>query len=197
MKILSVVTMAVMVAGANSYAGGTARAAERKVMVCIESRSDFVVPRAKMIAAGMFVEAGVKLEWNRDRTCSPDAIRITFSDRTDQDFLPGALAYALLFEGTQIKVFYDRLQQQFETKRLPGVLAHVLVHEIAHILQGVYRHSASGIMQSAWQRADYDEMTARPLPFTPMDVELIHSGRDVRESRRAATTVTASTVVAQ
>jgi hypothetical protein len=43
-------------------------------------------------------------------------------------------------------VFYDRLQERGQPNRLPAILAHVMVHEITHILQGVQRHSKSGVM---------------------------------------------------
>jgi hypothetical protein len=49
----------------------------------------------------------------------------------------------------------------------------VLVHEITHILQGVDRHSESGIMKAQWTIDDYRAMASKPLSFTPLDVKLI------------------------
>ena len=93
--------------------------------------------------------------------------------------------FPLPYEGTHITVFYDRLQQRNEPKRLPVVLAHVLVHEITHLLQGIDRHSVSGIMKAHWSIEDYHEMAFKPLPFTQDDVDLIQQGMDARESRPA------------
>jgi hypothetical protein len=188
MKIWSVVTTAA-VAAASSYASETAQLAERRVMVCSALRYDPLVRQAKLIATGMFEKASVKIEWHPDDSCPSGAIRITFSDGADPKFLPGALAYALPYEGTHIRVLYDRLKLQNEKALWPHMLAHVLVHEITHILQGVSRHSESGVMKASWGGEDLFEMAFKPLPFTQKDVELIHKGLDKRESRLAAADV--------
>ena len=93
--------------------------------------------------------------------------------------MPGAMAYALPYEGTHIVVFYDRV-----TKK-PGnvsiLLGHVIAHEVTHILQGVARHSESGVMKANWTGADYQQMSREPLQFTDHDVLLIHRGLKARE----------------
>jgi hypothetical protein len=77
----------------------------------------------------------------------------------------------------------------------PGasVMAHVLVHEIAHVLEGIDRHSRTGIMKVRWDDRDYFEMLRNPLPFAPEDADLIHLGLKV--SRVAPTLVASSTVI--
>ena len=91
------------------------------------------------------------------------------------DLLPGALAYALPYEGVHIRVFYDRVERV-----VPGltavVLAHVLVHETTHILEGIYRHSDSGVMKAAWTKQDHLQMQVEALSFAPEDVKLIRLG---------------------
>jgi hypothetical protein len=187
MRILGVMTMALVVA-ASASAGEAAQAQrmERRVAVCSGMGNDFVIPRAQSIAAGMFAGIGIGIEWKSERACPPDAIRITFSYETDRALLSGALAYALPYEGTHIVVFYDRLKDPGRPNRLPGVLAHVMAHEITHILQGIHRHSESGVMKAKWTREDFNEMVFKPLPFTDTDMELIHNGLDAREARMAA-----------
>jgi hypothetical protein len=81
---------------------------------------------------------------------------------------------------------YDRLKDPGRPNRLPGVLAHVMAHEITHILQGVHRHSESGVMKAQWTRDDFNEMAFKPLTFTDTDVGLIRSGLDARETRMAS-----------
>ena len=61
-------------------------------------------------------------------------------------------------------------------KSTTQLLAHVLVHEITHILQGITRHSETGIMKAHWTPEDYEEMQLRPLSFTRKDIELIQIG---------------------
>jgi len=64
----------------------------------------------------------------------------------------------------------------------PALLAHVLVHEITHILEGVARHSETGIMKANWTLRDYYDMQTKTLQFASEDVELIHRGLAQRRS---------------
>jgi hypothetical protein len=56
------------------------------------------------------------------------------------------------------------------------LLAHVLVHEITHILEGIPHHSQDGVMKAHWTPQDIVRMASRPLPFDPQDVALIQYG---------------------
>ena len=91
------------------------------------------------------------------------------------------LAYALPYEKTNIIVFLDHIRNTVEPKLAPILLAHVLVHEITHMLEGTARHSATGIMKANWTPADYQEMSHRPLPFAAEDVLLVRIGLARRE----------------
>jgi hypothetical protein len=93
---------------------------------------------------------------------------------------PSAVAFTFPFhgDGTAITVMSDRLL--FLTAQRPKLrtvlLAHVLAHEIAHILQITNAHSETGVMKQHWTGEDYDKMEKRPLEFTRTDVELIQEG---------------------
>ena len=80
--------------------------------------------------------------------------------------------------GTEITVYKDRLQRFLaDTPVCRKVAAgYVLAHELAHVMQGVARHSESGIMKARWAREDCDAMASHQLAFTQSDVELIHQG---------------------
>src|SRR5262249_46260954 len=86
-------------------------------------------------------------------------------------------AYALLYED-RIVVFYDRIQalSRDNPTHRRMILAHVMTHEITHILQGIERHSTSGVMKARWNETDYLDMTRSPLPFASEDIELIRLG---------------------
>lgn len=57
------------------------------------------------------------------------------------------------------------------------VLAYVMAHEIAHVLQGVYHHSDSGLMKAHWKGSDAKlMMQPKSLRFTELDADLILSG---------------------
>ena len=131
-------------------------------------------------ASKMFETAGVKMMW-RTGEPSPSAVAeenpivIRFSFQTAAADHPGALAFALPYEGVHITIFYDRIRTN-SARQTRAVLAHVLVHEITHILQGVARHSDTGVMKAKYSSRDYMEMTWHPLPFTSTDIELIQKG---------------------
>jgi hypothetical protein len=87
------------------------------------------------------------------------------------------------FEGTRIIIFYDRVKRTVEPPVVPHLLAQVLAHEIAHILEGIDHHSNSGLMKAHWDLRDQDRMYREPLPFTDFDAAMIHRGLEERESR--------------
>jgi hypothetical protein len=55
------------------------------------------------------------------------------------------------------------------------LLGHVIAHEITHILQGVPRHSETGVMKARWERKDLQALVDHPLRFAPVDEALIHA----------------------
>ena len=137
-----------------------------------------VLFQAKSIAAAMFVHIGVKLEFTptAGTTCGKP-IEIRFESGVPRTERPDSLAYALpyLEGGTSIHVFIERVAAIAPANRAGVVLGHVLVHEIAHVLQGASRHSATGVMKAHWDAADFRAMESRPLPFDPLDVLLLQA----------------------
>jgi hypothetical protein len=162
----------------------------RTVTVCSRKNADILtLGRAQAQVSKMFATAGIKIEWHEPRLCPAGAIQISLDEDAPATEHPGALAYALPYEGTHIVLFYGRILKHCiaaDDPNLPPILlAHVMVHEITHILQGTNWHSDTGIMKAHWAALDFSQMRFRPLPFTPMDVYLIQHGLDGR-SRNAA-----------
>jgi hypothetical protein len=179
MKAMAIVAMAMI-------AGITARAA-RNVTVYLNNdlNTGGVTYQAQEKAAKAFAEVGVRIEWHTGRPPATQPEReppivVRLAKDTPADYLPGALAFAKVYEG-HITVFWDRIESQCRLAPPVVVLAHVLVHEITHVLQGVSRHSEVGVMKSRWTAKDQRAMASKPLPFTPLDVELI---RHALESRK-------------
>lgn len=158
------------------------------VTVCVEEGTDLpIVSLAEGVTSRMFAAIGVEIRWKLlSPSCSKDAIVVTPSYHTPAKLLPGALAYALPYQGTTIRLFMDRIQKGRGCRDDAYVLAHVMVHEITHILQGMSRHSTSGVMKPHWDATDYSEMLFRTLSFTPWDVDLIHAGMKHRSARLSA-----------
>jgi len=101
-----------------------------------------------------------------------------------------ALAYATPYaqSGTRIHILADRIRRAYEAESpdfQEALLAHVMAHEITHVLEGEVRHSDFGVMKAMWSDADWREMKHHPLPFAPEDVTLIHDGL----ARHAATQI--------
>jgi len=174
--------LAVMAAGIAAQAGEP----DQKVTVCMQTDVDASVRQAQATASKIFAGIGVTLEWRRDRRSCPEGtgiILINLANRTPQGYHPGALAFALLHEGVHIEVFYDRIRKTVGPRTAPSLLAHVLAHEIAHLLQGVSRHAEAGVMKAQWDAKDYQRIAWQPLSFTEHDVRLIHLGLEARASR--------------
>jgi hypothetical protein len=140
---------------------------------------------AERIASGILAEAGVAIQWYV-RPPRPDVddhpVIVDITSRTPRTFYPGALAYAQICGGVHIRVFWDRIKNLENPSLSTSLLAHVMTHEITHILQGVSRHSKTGVMKARWTADDLFQMAFRPLPFESQDIVLIHSGLARRQS---------------
>jgi hypothetical protein len=184
MKLLAAVTIAGYGALC-AWAGESAVSSEQRVIVCMDSDVR-EANAARALASEMFQQIGVEIDW-RSNTTRCRAISGTVQIRIEHSstgLLPGgALAYAKPIEGVHIVVFYDRVQERVTAVKVPFLLAHVLVHEIAHILQGCSQHAQAGIMKAQWDAVDYYKMFPTPLSFTTTDIQLIRSGMHWRESR--------------
>lgn len=199
MKLAAVITIAaIAVASAQGKTDST-----RQVTVWVQDKADvpsFLKTEAERQAAHMFASIGVKILW-KDGTPSAretDAIAIELATNTARATVPGALAYALPYEGVHIRIFWDRIEGNTATPDPTAfaVLAHVMVHEITHILQGVARHSEEGIMKAQWTADDRAAMRWRPLAFTSKDIDLIHLGMDARAAHSAKASALAGTAAA-
>jgi hypothetical protein len=189
---MKITRMAAMVAAAAGIAWG-----EASVTVCMQTGADSSVTyQAQAIASRIFTSAGIEIEWKSDRRVCllrpQETIMIRLSTFTPASDHPGALAYALPYEGVHIVVFYDRVLATVERSRLTSLMGHVLAHEITHILEGVNRHSEEGVMKASWSQDDYTNMAWRPLTLTATDVDLIRLGLKARSGRTAAAALVAS-----
>jgi len=189
MKTTRLVAMVAM-AGASLCAGQSAAVQKATVTVCIDPDPQ-VLMGVRPLASTMFARIGVRIDWH-DRDSCPvgvGAIQVRMSHNPPSIRKFKSLAFAQPYEGT-IVVFPDRVQE-LNRNGGPSVLAHVLVHEITHVIEGIDRHSATGIMKDRWDDNDYFEMRRKPLPFAQEDVNLIYDGLQARRGR-VATSVPAA-----
>ena len=184
MEITTMLAMAAL-AAVPAQAGEAEQPLRAAVTACVDMGPQILLGRqAEAIAGSMFAQAGVDLKWRPSwGPCPADAIRIAFTINTPAHYFPGALAFSQPYEGVHIRIFLDRVTQTVESRKVPCLLAHVMVHEITHMLQGVSRHSVTGVMKPRWDQGDYSQMAWRPLPFTKGDILLIQLGIKARASR--------------
>ena len=110
MKLLGAVT--VLAAGTGTWAADGAGTPKRVVTACLNPGANgSMVYRGQATAAQILKNTGIRLEWGRDeRACAQGkAIVFTVSLETPLYQHPGALAYALPFDGTRVVLFYDRV----------------------------------------------------------------------------------------
>ena len=181
MKIAAMTLMAAVVG-----VGAEPKQPQQKLTVYLRE-SGHVPPEVRgpavYLANEMFSAIGIRLDWRSGeppRTSSTRPIAIELATDTPANLLPGALGTALPYEGVHIRVFYDRIRSDVVPRSV--LLAHVLVHEIAHILQKTDQHSDGGVMKAVWTHPDYVRMRIEALPFSPQDIELIRLGLASRAS---------------
>src|SRR5262249_1158427 len=86
--------------------------------------------------------------WAGEENCPAGALKVEFlMDSRFAGHDPKALAYAMPYEKTHMVVFLDRVRAVAEPNAVRFVLAYVLLHEITHMLEGMARHSETGIMK--------------------------------------------------
>lgn len=144
------------------------------------------VVRARYLAARMLAAVGVDIEWcTSARKCTNWAERIVVTlEPSAPSSLPfTAIAAAHVYQGHRIQLFLDRIKRLTAQAPAAQVLAHVLVHEVTHLLQNCDHHSKSGVMRSRWDKEDFATMARSTLPFTDEDVDLIQLGLDKRLGR--------------
>ena len=164
--------------------GGSLRAAEKAaidVYMCDRDGSALLLGHGMALASAIFDRIGVRLHWRTgELPAGQNAFGIRTVERAPESATAGALASTHLLSafGTEITVYGDRMRRLLDDR--PSLrevaAAYVLAHELAHAMQGVARHSESGIMKAQWSRDDYQEMVFHKLGFTATDVALIHFG---------------------
>jgi hypothetical protein len=178
-----------------AYCGSPAAfATESKIVLTVYVLQESVAPSLVMLtsraqAGKMFADIGISIQWRSGRpqdSLPRDFVIIEMLDSTPRYCYPGAVACAMPYDRTHIKVFYDRVRTSVYSQTIPALLAHVFVHEITHVIQGFSRHSSAGVMKARWDAHDFLLMGSKPLPFTQEDVHFIQMGLAAREAQSIA-----------
>jgi len=186
---------ALILAAVASLSFGQSRPVAIDVYMSGRDASDQLLGPGTPMASDIFKKIGVRLTWHRgELPAGRSAFGIHTVEHAPASATPGALAASRLTDaaGVEITVYQDRVQRFLDGHpSLTGVAAgYVLAHELAHAMQGVARHSESGILKAQWSGEDFTEMIYHKLVFTSYDVELIHRGLAVRMASRQPEAVT-------
>jgi hypothetical protein len=166
------------------------------VTICVVSEDgapSSVTQKARATVSWMFARIGVNVRWQSGvlKTISSDGrpltIQVRFAREAPAGVPPEALANALPFgkEGVAVTVMYERIRSVARrSSQEAAILAHVLAHEIGHVLQNTNWHARDGVMKAHWSGQDFDEMERKPLEFTPQDIALIRDGLSTRSASR-------------
>lgn len=160
------------------------RAAGPDVTAHVRTEGRLQTWAAQQTATGILERAGVTVGWEKGWPNGGGtggvAVRILLSESTPEDLLPSALAIAYPYSGCSksITVFVDRIRQmtQGRFREETSLLGYVLAHEIAHVLQGVDRHSDGGVMKAGWSLEDRAAIIKGRLDFLPEDIHLMRLG---------------------
>jgi hypothetical protein len=156
-------------------------------------RNEHLVPavtaaNARTMASAIMRDASVRLEWPTgslpEQVCDPAPARpVIVVFQHSEHAAPGnnqALAYTYPYaERTpKIVINYDLVgpfgaPASVHTSLL---LAHLIAHELTHVLERVSRHSETGLMKAHWTSRDYAEMDRHHLAFAADDLVLISLG---------------------
>jgi hypothetical protein len=155
-----------------------------------------VLAQAQQTATRIFAGAAVPLQWKlgdaKRKQTAPGAdttrcaieVRVDLLSRVPEDVSPWAFArsFPLQTKELRIDVLVDRFGRILRRQPLLAgpLLGHVLAHEIAHVLQGVSRHSEAGILRARWNGRDYRQMQRQLMEFDRAEVKHIHLGIEWR-----------------
>ena len=163
-------------------AAGAAQAEDLNLTVYVRGAAQvegLTMMSAKATTTKIFAGIGVRIRWEQGspRTTDGPAILMQLDESAPARFRPDALGYAKPFDQfhTEIHILYNRVLRSVPREVAPALLGHVMAHEIAHVLERLDRHSATGVMKAAWVTSDYDAIAKRPLAFEPDNVEAIRA----------------------
>jgi hypothetical protein len=91
---------------------------------------------------------------------------------TNQEGCKGPAAYVIY---PRIENLVQKLDRATNQRSMGEVLAHVIAHEIGHLLLSTSSHSRVGIMRASWWMEEYNRLVTGHLRFTADQAELIRS----------------------
>lgn len=154
--------------------------------VCISATGVF---RATSQASRMFAKIGIPVQFRYGRktqTAGQNGLELNIyvGMRAPTGIHSHALGNSHPFsQDGRIEVFYSQIQNYNPELGRSMLLGCILAHEIGHALEGIDRHSATGVMKAEWNFQDLLKIRRGALEFETSDVEFIRVGIQNRVRR--------------
>jgi len=143
-----------------------------------------VLDSAQTEVVGMFREIGIELIWTPSTEMDwggPGTARLTVLASSATPLRKGGPVLGAAMRtppGTGVSwVFYRSVEEEarFQGISVARLLACVIAHEIAHLLQPIKQHALAGLMRASWTREDFQRAARGELRFSAMDAEALRS----------------------
>jgi hypothetical protein len=139
--------------------------------------SSIVLEQSQEEVTRIFAEAGVTVRWARTspRYTVTIVSQVLGFDRAASSVMGVALRKPI----PGVQVFFKQVQDFSRTYELDlsTMLAHVIAHEIGHLMLPGYGHSPTGLMQPAWDKAVARDVRHGSLAFTQAQAAGIRASR--------------------
>lgn len=165
-------------------------------------QSDKTVLMAEALVRQIFLKTGVETEWvhcptergeadrfpgcRKPRLESDVILHVIPQSMESRGFSGNAFGYALQPSGglpaNHAYVFFHRVEQAARKSQRTAraisqsaLLAHVVAHEIGHLILGPNSHSGRGVMRARWRQEDLQEMEIGQLVFSAEQAKSVRS----------------------
>ena len=141
---------------------------------------------ARGVVEQIYSEIGIRVIW-RDRRAPDGCTKQPLHRQIVVAMLPSApigksteawaFANPYSTKGPCVMLLMDRVYPAIKKNPLHAgyLLGHVLAHEMGHVLEGIARHSETGVMKQYWSLQETFNMAQKRLGFTTHDAELIYA----------------------
>jgi hypothetical protein len=158
---------------------------------------DLAFTRARQIVVEVYSEVGFQVIWRSTGSHPPGCrkeplhqkIVLALAPTSPKGMSDWVLAYTNPYatDGPCVKLLMDRLLPAIQLNPLSSgyLLGNVLAHEMGHVLQGVLRHSETGVMKARWSTMETLNMSKERLHFTAEDVEFMLNNLESQTSARS------------
>lgn len=189
MRINMITRIALLACMARATAYGSESRHKLTACLQVEIPDPHLISRlAQGLATRIFADVGIPLDWKPCELAdesSQATIVVQLVSGKNEGLISGVLGSAMPYR-RHIIIHFDRIETMEDAWT---VLGHVMVHEITHVIQGVSRHSDSGLMKPHWSGHDLSQMRYKPLPFTREDLILLDAGLAMRRESTDPPTV--------